>query len=469
MQKGAVILERAELQAKKDTRSPEQILREVMEACADCDSCRYLMQDSCLFFPELYRLYDRGEQELKPAKPDELLRMADLCTYCGLCPCEFVPQDVFLAKARDVQKQGLDMGTRVIAHVQSMGKLGAFAPGLVQSFLKLSSVREFAKRLTGVHPSRELPEQPKQSFFAWAKKRDLHKDQEHSCQVAYFAGCSAGYFFPEVARCTVKVLEQSSIQVFVPQQECCGMPAYLEGDAHYALQKAKYNLQSLQQAVDEGYTPVFSCPTCSFMFRVLLKARAVYSNAYQDLLQAKNGEVIVPDAQGELHSLKKALAGNQLKDEGYFSGLDPLQRISLGQNILDMGEYLQSLFKNGSLDTNFGKLNWDMVHFVPCHQREQAQGGHSPYQEILSMIPGLRITRVGGIMDCCGMGGNKGFKQDFHQESIELAGPLLRKIRAAKPQGIITECLSCRLQFEHLLDLPVLHPLQVLSKAYAAG
>ncbi|MCK7515684.1 MAG: hypothetical protein MZV70_74710 [Desulfobacterales bacterium] len=30
-----------------------------MMDCADCDCCRPIMDESCLFFPELYRLYDQ--------------------------------------------------------------------------------------------------------------------------------------------------------------------------------------------------------------------------------------------------------------------------------------------------------------------------------------------------------------------------------------------------------------------------
>jgi glycerol-3-phosphate dehydrogenase subunit C len=68
-------------------------------------------------------------------------------------------------------------------------------------------------------------------------------------------------------------------------------------------------------------------------------------------------------------------------------------------------------------------------------------------------------------MDCCGMGGSLGFKKDFYDASLRLATPLIRKIQAAAPEAIITDCLSCRLQFQHLLPFPVMHPMEVLSSA----
>jgi glycerol-3-phosphate dehydrogenase subunit C len=43
----------------------------------------------------------------------------------------------------------------------------------------------------------------------------------------------------------------------------------------------------------------------------------------------------------------------------------------------------------------------------------------------------------------------------------------MRKIKAAAPDAIVTDCLSCRLQFTHTLPYPVYHPLEVLQRAYA--
>ncbi|MCX5880442.1 MAG: heterodisulfide reductase-related iron-sulfur binding cluster, partial [Deltaproteobacteria bacterium] len=81
----------------------------------------------------------------------------------------------------------------------------------------------------------------------------------------------------------------------------------------------------------------------------------------------------------------------------------------------------------------------------------------------------LEIVRVGSALDCCGMGGSLGFKENFYEKSIELGRPLFRKILAAAPEAIITDCLSCRLQFEHLLPYDVFHPLEVLSRAYESA
>ena len=64
---------------------PEKTARQVLDACADCDVCRFLMDTSCLFFPELYRLYDR---ELTPE------RLVTDCLSCRMQFNQLLPVDV---------------------------------------------------------------------------------------------------------------------------------------------------------------------------------------------------------------------------------------------------------------------------------------------------------------------------------------------------------------------------------------
>jgi Fe-S oxidoreductase len=43
----------------------------------------------------------------------------------------------------------------------------------------------------------------------------------------------------------------------------------------------------------------------------------------------------------------------------------------------------------------------------------------------------------------------------------------MEKIREINPDRIVTDCLSCRLQFNPLLPYEVVHPIEVLRDAYA--
>ena len=161
--------------------------------------------------------------------------------------------------------------------------------------------------------------------------------------------------------------------------------------------------------------------------------------------------------------LKKSMYKDILKDDGYFSGFDSLARIEVAEHLADLGEYLRRLHAEGSLDTRFNALPQHMVYFAPCHQRQQKID--SPYLELLALIPELKVDMLGG-MDCCGMGGNFGFKTDFHEKSLAIGKLLIAKIRDKAPQAIITDCMSCKLQFAHTLPYPVFHPVEILARAY---
>ncbi len=449
---------------------PEKAVRRVFDACSDCDSCRFLMDRSCLLFPELYRLYDREKEENRPVGDDELLKLTELCTLCGLCPCPDIRNDVIRSKTGKVRRDGMPLSVRLLADVQAYARCSRMMPGFVNALLKIPAVAAIIKKLVRIHPSRPIPLIAPESFFDWATRKGLDRVENDQPKAVYFAGCTAAYFFPQVARAAVAVLEKNGINVCVPPQQCCGMPTLLEGDEDTTLARVRSNMKILLEAVRNGYVLVCSCPTCGFLMKRLLSEKAYYSEAYQQSVDAGADEIRFPESRAGKTGfvcLKKSMYKNILKDDGYFSGLEPLKRLDLSQHTMDLGEYLERLYRQNHLDTKFGKVNKRVVYFAPCHQREQEID--SPYEKLLGLIPGLSIRLIGGTLDCCGMGGSLGYKKNFHGASLRLGKPLMQKIRKAEPEAIITDCLSCRLQFTHTLPYPVLHPLEVISEAYDAA
>jgi glycerol-3-phosphate dehydrogenase subunit C len=144
-----------------------------------------------------------------------------------------------------------------------------------------------------------------------------------------------------------------------------------------------------------------------------------------------------------------------------------LERAALSDQLYDFGGYLARLHGEGRLATDFRPLPERMVYFAPCHLREKKMG--RPYLDLLKLVPDLDIEPVGSDYDCCGMGGVFGFKEHFHQKSLDLGGSVMEKIRDRNPQAIVTDCMSCKLQFSHCLPYPVFHPVEVLARAYRQG
>jgi glycerol-3-phosphate dehydrogenase subunit C len=59
-----------------------------------------------------------------------------------------------------------------------------------------------------------------------------------------------------------------------------------------------------------------------------------------------------------------------------------------------------------------------------------------------------------------------GFKKDFYLHSVKIASRLVTRIRSADPEMVVTDCLSCRMQFMQLLPYEVAHPVELIKKAY---
>ena len=85
----------------------ERLMWEVVDACTDCDCCMYLMDTNCLFFPVMYKLWDREKETGERITHRDLRHLADLCNYCALCPCPNIREDIITAKTLFVDRDGL--------------------------------------------------------------------------------------------------------------------------------------------------------------------------------------------------------------------------------------------------------------------------------------------------------------------------------------------------------------------------
>lgn len=455
---------------------PEKTARKIVMDCADCDCCRPIMDESCLFFPELYRLFDQEVDTGRKISSAELRQLVEKCNFCALCPCPNIRADIIRAKTQFIERDGLKFGVRTVEDVERIGRICGALPRLSNRLLRSGLAGGMVREALGIHRERKLPEFPAENFGAWVRKRSLHVKPNPTAgrRVAYFAGCTARYIFPEVAKATVDVLQHNGVEVYCPDQKCCGMPSFLEGDRNLTIQCATRNLDVFFQAALEGFDILCSCPTCSFMLRGLLADGAYYSREYQESVGADAKFIQVPakrkpgeKQERKIEAYDRTIYENIMKDEGYFSVLDPMKRIVVAEKTYDVGEYLLNLHYAGELKTDFTPVASKPLYFPPCHQREQEFG--QPYLELLKAISGVRLEAIQGNLYCCGLAGVMGFKRDFHVASITLGGRLIGKIRAINPELLVTDCLSCRLQFNQLLPYPVRHPIEILKEAYGNG
>lgn len=450
--------------------SSEELVQTIFQKCAGtsgCEVCRPHMEDDCLFFPELYRLQDKFIDKGKPLTSKSVNKLIDLCTLCGLCPCPDVRMLILKTKATLADERGLPFSSRCLADAQRAGRLGCLFSNTANFINRSKVTSPCLKKAFKVHTDRKLPGFPKQSFFSWARKKGLHVQNRHSTdarqKVVYFTGCSAGYFFPEVGKSTVNLLENIGVEVFVPEQDCCSMPLLMEGQKQKAMEKIQKNVSMLVQVILDGYKLVCSCPTCGYFFRKLLLENAYFSDAAQEKMKPKNNIMKVPlgSGSGRFISLPKNIYRKILKDDGYFSSINPLDRIKLAESVMDLGEYLLPYHSGHNSFFSLNDSQSPLMYFAPCHQREQEIG--QPYFEILSSISGTDVVQIGGALDCCGMGGHLGYKASFHRSTLIIGRSLFEKFKHEEHRTIITDCLSCRMQFQHEFSNKIYHPVQIIQ------
>lgn len=452
--------------------TPERIARAIVEACADCDICRYLMEDTpCMVFPELYRLYDKETEHRGSVTAAELRGLVELCSFCALCPCPDVRSDLMKAKSAFIQRDGLNPSIRFMEDVERVAAVCGAYPRLTNALLKSRLIGPALKKLGGIHAERDLPLFPDENFPAWARRRGLHRmGTGRGRKVAYFAGCTGQFLFPDVPRAVVEVFQRNGIEVYCPEQKCCGMPSMLEGDRGLTLELAAFNLERLGETVQAGYDIVCSCPTCGYMLKHVLSEGACHAVRNSSFSARREPYLNEPPMASQAGGRQPASTGRHIfaahvRDEGYFASLDAEMRLEVANHTYDLGDYLLALHHSEELNTGFGPVPARMAYYAPCHLREQKIG--SPWPELLNLVSGISMETIDGAFYCCGMGGIMGFKEEFHQVSLKIGSPLMEKINAIHPERILTDCLSCRLQFNHLAACRVFHPVEVLREAYA--
>lgn len=453
--------------------SAEDILRDEINKCRNCEACKSLLDLSCVVFPEMFRLADEERETGKKISTHELRYLANLCNFCAMCPCPDIRAAIMNAKTEYVEKHGLSFRIRAIENVERIGKLGSAIPQLTNFLLQTHVTGDLTKKTLGLHRNRKVPIFPKENLSAWLKsrhnKRIRHRAKDKK-KVAYFAGCTARYFFPEIPKAVIDILERNGIEVVFLEQQCCGMPSLLEGDRKLTLEFARFNVARLAKAVEDGYQIVCSCPTCGFMLKNVLKVGAHRFSKYRGSADAHDGFVKIPVGGGVLYSVygpfievPEVLLETMLRDDGYFSSISQRLRIMVSENTFDLGEFLRTLHMQGEFDTSLGPVSVRVAYYPPCHLREQRMG--RPYEYLLNLIPKLSVKTITGDY-CCGNAGIMGFKQEFHHLSIKIASRLIAKIKTLKPEVIATDCLSCRMQFNQLINYKVLHPVQMIKESY---
>jgi glycerol-3-phosphate dehydrogenase subunit C len=394
-------------------------VRLTLDHCVKCNICTTFcpVSNVTTLFPGPKYVGPQAERfRVGEVSADQSL---DYCSGCGICT-QVCPQDVKIAeinnKARAKMVAGkIPLRNKLIARPALLGQLSMPVAPLANLVLGLRPVRWLMEKVLGIHRDAPLPKFSWWSFQGWARRHAPPAQARRT--VVYFHGCSANYYEPHVGQAAVAVLEHNGCRVMIPSQGCCGLPLQSNGDYENARRYARDLVSRLLPFVDQGYDIVSTSTSCSLMLK----------REYREILDL---------------------------DEPDF------QRVS--ERTYDICEYLRDMHDQGELDTKFQPLRLAVPYHAPCQQKAHGMG--RPALDLLGLIPDLRVIEMDA--DCCGTAGTYGYKREKYSIAMAVGEKLFRDIRAAAPELSICDSETCRWQIVHGTNLPSVHPVELMARAY---
>ncbi len=358
-----------------------------------------------------------GRIPIEQLKSDRMHRVFDLCLECKACKSE-CPSSVdvakmkmeFLANYKDAH--GKTLRDLFFGYVHEFSSYSAPLSAIANPFIKNRFSRLISKGL-GIHPDRELPEFSRERFVHWFYSRG--RKTTASNKVIYFHDTWVSFYYPEIGKAAVELLEAMGLEVILlTNRVCCGRPMLSKGLIKPARLRAQKNTELLSPYIERGIPVIGTEPSCILTFR----------DEYPDLLPGND------DAK------------------------------TLAQNSYLLDEYLYGLARTKFLETSWKPPGQSVFFHGHCHQR--ALAGIEASIELLELA-GCTVRESGA--GCCGLAGSFGYEKEHYQIS-ELIGEdrLFPAVRESTPDTIIAVTgVSCRQQIGHFTGRRPRHIAEVLA------
>jgi len=404
-----------------------------LEQCNGCGGCLKQTPTMCPTFlvtgDEMMSTRGRANAiraalELRGGQGDAL-RSAELdaalgnCLSCKACTTE-CPSNVNLALLKAellharIRRDGLKLRERVLSSVDRLGRLGCAMPRTANALLNSRSFRQFARRILGFTTERPLPPFAAGRFDRWFEKRPP-SIRPWRGRVILWDDTFVRYYEPHVGRAAVKVLETVGFEVVLPvKRQCCGRPAFSQGNLGEAARLGKHNLALLKKA---GDTPIiFLEPSCHSMF----------AEDYRELK--------LPDAE------------------------------KIAARCILFEEFFENFLADEPLAMRFNNKSENVVIHAHCHAKSLASP--AAMRRLAERLPQRKVT----LLDtgCCGMAGAFGMMESKYELSVKVAEPLIHAVKN-QPYGttVVASGSSCRQQIQHLAPVRLRHMVEVLAEALA--
>jgi glycolate oxidase iron-sulfur subunit len=402
-----------------------------LNRCSRCGGC----QAVCPLFQEtkaeplvargkifLLKNYLEGNIELSP-KMKELFSLCLLCKACvDQCPNK-IPVDRIVIRVRQeiAKEKGISFIKKNVFQnlLQNNGQLSTAAKigylyhhcGL-QWLARKSHVldlmgHDLAKKESLLPDMTEIPFRRQVPRFLTCNQPKL--------RVAYFTGCMTNYIYPKTGHAVLNVMRHQNVEIVIPEQWCCGIPALASGDEGSAVELARKNIETFRKARVDAI--ISDCASC----------------------------------------------GAMLKEFGNLVGTAEARELS--EKSLDFSTFLDQVI---DYQAGEGEVRATVTYHDPCHLR-RGQGVWEAPRRLLKTVPGLEYREMKDADRCCGAAGS--FNMTYYELSTKIGQKKARNIIDSGADAVVTGCPSCIMQLSHNLQLAgssvrVLHLAELLSQTF---
>jgi glycerol-3-phosphate dehydrogenase subunit C len=341
---------------------------------------------------------------------DGWVLLCSQCKRCEMaCPCGVEPAQIILKEQQRYGKEHPQTAAHLLfANNYYLSALGSLTAPIANMIASSETGKKFFRKM-GI--STYVPF-PKFSFRTLRnEKKNINKGRK---KVAFFYGCFINFYRPDIGRKIIRLLSFMNVDVVLPSQWCCGLPALGNGNLALAKYFAQKNASSLSNYIDAGYDVVYTCTSCGLC-----------------LLHDYPGILKIPQAR------------------------------KIAENSYDLHEYILKIMNDGYINPDFQEVRRKIAYHIPCHLR--ALGIGYPAAKLMSLIPGLEFE----ILDdsCCGLSGSYGFKDSNEITAIQLGNRAVSLIKKTGMENIVADCGSCRMQLGGLSGMPALDPAEILCES----
>ena len=409
-------------------------LERVFDICHGCRRCFNL----CQAFPTLFDAIDESDTlELDGVSKRVYWDVVDHCYLCDMCymsKCPYVPPHewnvdfphlMLRAKAVKFKKSGARTRDKILTSTDTVGKLASMpvVASVVNAVNRMPVGRKILEEVMEVHPQAVLPEYHSNTLRKRLKETNNYTSTNEVAgatrgKVALFTTCYGNYNAPELGEDLLAIFNHNGISVRIAEKErCCGMPKLELGDLEAVAKAKDVNIPQLVKLIDEGWDIVAPVPSCVLMFK-------------QEL------PLMIPD-DADVAKVR--------------------------DNIYDPFEYLAIRHKHDLLKTDFKQPLGKIAYHVACHLRVQNIGMKT--RDILQLVP---ETEVEPIERCSGHDGTYAVKKEFHDASMKICKPVVKRVEQASAEHYCSDCPMAGHQIANGLSeaRDPEHPLKLLRMAY---